>query len=271
MRSRIAEALFGEMSEAEMIAHYEIERCIGSGGMGVVYSAYDRRLDRPVALKLLRKDTMSAHHKQRLIDEARALAKLSHPNVVQVYEVGEHECDVYIAMELIRGETLWDWQQSKRRNWQQTVRRYRAAGAGLAAAHDAGIVHRDFKPTNVLVGEDDRARVADFGLAIENSHFFGETPNSSFTLSSSPPTQSSLEHLATLHRNLPTATPRTPVAISFPSAYLCLKLLRSAESKNMARASHEASAPDGCELLCVGESSQTLHKGGLAWRPFSRP
>ena len=165
MRSRIATALFDEPGENQAIAHYEVERRIGAGGMGVVYAAVDTKLERQVAIKRVRRRGWSSRHRQRLIDEARALAKLSHPNVVQVYEVGEHEGDVYVAMELVRGETLWDW-AAKPRSVAEILDHYRQAGLGLAAAHAAGIIHRDFKPSNALVGDDGRVRVADFGLAL---------------------------------------------------------------------------------------------------------
>ncbi|MFY0536224.1 serine/threonine-protein kinase [Nannocystis pusilla] len=101
----------------------------------------------------------------RLQREAQTLARLSHPNVVQVYEVGRYGDDVFIAMELVPGKTLRTWLKSQAPTWRQVVRVFRQAGEGLAAAHAFGIVHRDFKPENVLVGEDGRVRVVDFGLA----------------------------------------------------------------------------------------------------------
>ncbi len=175
MRSRIATAMFGDALKSQTIAHYEVTGRIGVGGMGVVYEAIDRRLDRPVALKLLRRKAMSEDHELRLVREARSLAKLSHPNVVSVYEVDKHEGDVYVAMEFVRGQTLWAWQQERDRSWSSILAYYRQAGAGLAAAHAVGIIHRDFKPTNALVGDDGRVRVADFGLAIERGVAPGPT------------------------------------------------------------------------------------------------
>ncbi len=140
---------------------YRIEGVLGSGGMGVVYRARDLRLDRAVAVKLHR-DKGQAH--ERLAREATALARLSHPNVVAVFRVGTHEGRVYVAMELVEGGTL---RRTRRelRPWREVVRLHCAAGDGLAAAHAAGLVHRDYKPDNVLVGPDGRPRVADFGLA----------------------------------------------------------------------------------------------------------
>jgi WD40 repeat protein/tRNA A-37 threonylcarbamoyl transferase component Bud32 len=153
------------------IGRFLVIRRIGAGGMGVVYAAYDEDLDRKVAVKLLRPDraggTDATSGKARLLREAQALARLSHPNVVHVYEVGTFEEQVFVAMEFIEGETLKKWQAAPDREWREVVDKYLAAGAGLAAAHHAGIIHRDFKPENVLVAQDGQVRVLDFGLARE--------------------------------------------------------------------------------------------------------
>ena len=142
-----------------------IER-IGAGGMGQVYAAYDPELDRKVALKLLHGhvDAGDRHAAERLHQEAQAMARLSHPNVVTVHEIGGHAGSIFIAMELVAGVDLGRWLAAQPRPWRAVLDMFRAAGEGLAAAHDAGLVHRDFKPANVLVGDDGRARVADFGL-----------------------------------------------------------------------------------------------------------
>ena len=142
---------------------YRIERTIGAGGMGVVHLARDERLDRPVAIKL--GVARSAAALARLEREAAALARLSHPNVVVVYQVGEHDGRVFIAMEYVAGGTARAWLAARPRTWREVVALFAAAGDGLAAAHAAGLVHRDFKPDNLLVGDDGRPRVADFGLA----------------------------------------------------------------------------------------------------------
>lgn len=139
---------------------------IGRGGMGTVYSAYDAHLERKVAIKLLHRDTTaepSSH--RRLLREAQAMARVSHPNVVSVYDVGEIDSQVFIAMEFIDGNPLSIWQKQPNRKWAEVVEMYLQAGRGLAAAHGMGLIHRDFKPDNVLVGRDGRARVLDFGLA----------------------------------------------------------------------------------------------------------
>ena len=151
------------------IGRSEIRREIGSGGVGVVYQAHDPDLSRDVAVKLLRTERFSKGDvgpaQERLRSEARAMAKLAHPNVCAVFDVGTHEGGVYIAMELVEGASMKDWMRSTARPWREVMSMYFQAGLGLAAAHSAGIVHRDFKPANVLVGADRRARVTDFGLA----------------------------------------------------------------------------------------------------------
>ena len=148
------------------IGRFVILRQLGQGGMGVVYAAYDEELDRKLAVKLLHQtELQSADRRTRILREAQAMARLSHPNTVQVYEVGEVLGQVFIAMEFIEGTTLGSWQNQSGRTWEEVLRMYVAAGQGLVAAHAVGLVHRDFKPDNVLVGSDQRPRVADFGLA----------------------------------------------------------------------------------------------------------
>ncbi|ATB31022.1 tetratricopeptide repeat-containing serine/threonine-protein kinase [Melittangium boletus] len=143
-------------------------KVLGQGGMGVVYAAYDPDLDRKVALKLLLvKDegTDLQAGKARLMREAQAMARVSHPHVIPVFEVGTWGDQVFVAMELVEGGTLREWSQARPRSWREVLEKYLAAGQGLAAAHAAGLVHRDFKPANVLVGHNGRVYVTDFGLA----------------------------------------------------------------------------------------------------------
>lgn len=151
-----------------VVGRYVIGRFRGRGGMGVVYEAHDPELDRLVAIKLLRAigsdERPDAAARSRALREAQALAKLSHPNVVAVYDVGELDSDVYVAMELIDGVTLREWLAETVRDHRDIVRVFVAAARGLAAAHERGLVHRDFKPDNVIIGDDGRVRVVDFGL-----------------------------------------------------------------------------------------------------------
>lgn len=153
-------------TDAETIDRYTVLKRIGRGGMGVVYAAYDPTLDRQIALKLLSGDSDDEQARARISREARALAQLSHPNVVQVYEYGQFKGAVYLAMEFVQGKTLRQWMDPAQRTWRETLERLLQAGEGLAAAHAAGLVHRDFKPDNAVVGEDGRVRVIDFGLVL---------------------------------------------------------------------------------------------------------
>ncbi|NJK30945.1 MAG: serine/threonine protein kinase [Deltaproteobacteria bacterium] len=169
MGARIAARMFGSTEPvARKIAQYEIERRIGAGGMGVVYAARDTKLDRRVALKLLRRDRVGERAGERLLMEARALARLSHPNVVQVHELGEFDGAIFIAMEFVDGMDLNRWQKAMSPELGELLDAYIQAGHGLAAAHAMGVVHRDFKSSNVLRGVDGRVRVADFGLALQH-------------------------------------------------------------------------------------------------------
>ncbi len=163
------------------VGRYVVLDTLGEGGMGVVYSAYDPELDRKVAVKLLQAKPAAgstAHGDQAwLLREAQALARLSHPNVIAVHDVGSLPGDrVFIAIELVEGLTLRKWLKQQQPTWRDIRRILLEAGEGLAAAHAAGLVHRDFKPENVLVGNDGRARVMDFGLA--RSSLNDETPSS---------------------------------------------------------------------------------------------
>jgi tetratricopeptide (TPR) repeat protein len=147
----------------DAIGQFRVVRELGFGGMGVVFEAYDPALDRSVAIKLVRDRAAGTAAGERLIREAQAMAKLAHPNVIAVHEVGVAG-NVYIVMELVRGETLDVWLKTPR-SWREIVRVFLDAGRGLAAAHAAGLVHRDFKPSNVLVDPVGHVRVGDFGLA----------------------------------------------------------------------------------------------------------
>ncbi len=149
------------------IGRFTVLSGLGEGGMGIVYSAYDDQLDRKVAVKVLRGDTMrrDPQARERLMREAQAMARVSHPNIVTVHEVGFQDGEVFIAMEFVRGHSLGGWLQAAPRTWREVVVALLQAGRGLAAAHAAGLIHRDFKPANVLVATDGVVKVLDFGLA----------------------------------------------------------------------------------------------------------
>lgn len=156
------------LEPGSLVGRYHVLERIGAGGMGVVYAAFDPDLDRKVALKVLQPERLDgdagSRGHARLIREAKAMAKLAHPNVVTVHDVGAFEERVFVAMEFVRGKTLTEWMK-ERPPWRDVIECFIAAGRGLAAAHAEGLVHRDFKPDNVLIGEDGRPRVLDFGLA----------------------------------------------------------------------------------------------------------
>ena len=154
-----------ELAPGVAIGHFVIERKVGAGGMGEVYAAHDPRLDRRVAIKVLRPTSRAADAATRLVREAQALAKLAHPNVVAVYEVGEADGRVFLAMQFVEGETLGEHLARARPRWDEVLRLYVAAGRGLAAAHAAGLIHRDVKPGNVLIDRHGHVAVTDFGVA----------------------------------------------------------------------------------------------------------
>ncbi len=156
-------------TQGASFGRYHLLERLGAGGMGEVYAAFDPQLDRRVALKLLRAGALSASEgKARLVREAQAMARLQHPNVATVHDVGAVDEHVFVAMEFVEGETLGEWLRGDR-SWEEVLDVFVQAGAGLAAAHHAGLVHRDFKPDNVLIGKDGRPRVVDFGLARQST------------------------------------------------------------------------------------------------------
>jgi tetratricopeptide (TPR) repeat protein len=156
----ISQELFGKGGRS--FGRFVLRRPLGSGGMGVVYEAHDPELHREVALKLV---PVPADGAEGALTEARALARLAHPNVVPIYDVGVDGAYVYLVMELVRGETLKRWVRDRKPR--EVVKAYLQAGEALAAAHDQGVVHRDFKPANAIMGADGRVRVVDFGLAFQ--------------------------------------------------------------------------------------------------------
>ena len=166
------------LAPGSTVGRYVILNLVGRGGMGEVYAAFDPQLDRKIALKLLHetasRGAAARTARERLLREAKAIARLSHPNVVVVHDAGAiddpiHGVRVFLAMEFIEGETLAAWMAAAPRSWRAIRDVFAAAGEGLAAAHEAGLVHRDFKPQNVMVGRDGSVRVMDFGLASDSS------------------------------------------------------------------------------------------------------
>jgi eukaryotic-like serine/threonine-protein kinase len=165
----VDEARVPTIERGAIIGRYHVLERVGAGGMGVVYAAYDPDLDRKVAIKLLHHDAAEpgslSDGRTMLLREAQAMAKLSHPNVVAVHDVGVHAGAVFMAMEFVAGSTVQQWVAERPRAWPEVLAVFVAAGRGLAAAHEAGLVHRDFKPANVMCSEDGGVKVTDFGLA----------------------------------------------------------------------------------------------------------
>jgi eukaryotic-like serine/threonine-protein kinase len=168
-RASLRRRLFGEQAQVVLAGRYALVERIGAGGMGTVYRAHDAELDRDVAIKLLRGHPTDGTAPLRLLRESRALAQLAHPHVVAIFDVVDLEGDLAIVMELVRGRSLRQWAAEDVRSDREILSVYVQAGRGLAAAHAVGLVHRDFKPDNAMVGDDGRVRVMDFGLALASS------------------------------------------------------------------------------------------------------
>ena len=157
-----------ELHPGSPVGRYRVKEALGAGAMGLVFAAHDPRLGRDVALKLLRGGGEDASLlRERLLREARLLARLSHPNVVAVHDVGTLGDQVFVALALVDGGTLSEWLRNQPRSVPEVLAAFHKAGEGLFAAHQLGLVHRDFKPDNVLVGKDGHVRVTDFGLAVD--------------------------------------------------------------------------------------------------------
>ncbi|MEM9456755.1 MAG: tetratricopeptide repeat protein [Myxococcota bacterium] len=163
--AKVRRQLFSPGAIEHCIGRYRVLEPIGNGGMGMVYAAYDDKLDRKIAVKILRDDQLPTEElRLRFLREAQALARLSHPNVVTVHEVGDNEHQMFLAMEFVRGQNLGAW-LTQRQPTSSVIEVFAQAGRGLMAAHNAGLVHRDFKPANVMRGHDGVVKVLDFGLA----------------------------------------------------------------------------------------------------------
>ncbi|MFT3697067.1 MAG: protein kinase [Kofleriaceae bacterium] len=190
------------LDRGSVIGRYVVLDVIGQGGMGIIYSAFDPELDRKVAIKLLQaggpgSGSYTGGTQAWLVREAQAMARLAHPNVVAVHDVGTLDDRVFVAMELVDGETLREWLKRKH-TWREVIDVMRAAGAGLVAAHAAGLVHRDFKPENVIVGADGRVRVMDFGLARAQNEPTAASRNSDLAIESRSPLTDQLTEAGTV-------------------------------------------------------------------------
>ncbi|MGH1342109.1 MAG: serine/threonine-protein kinase [Nannocystales bacterium] len=157
--------MFDPLSPSTCVGRYVVQNVLGRGGMGVVYGAVDPTLGRRVAVKLVRSGRPSTRYRERLQREALALARVCHPNIVTLFDIGTTTHGTFVAMEYVRGIDLRKWLRVTPRSVEEVLQVFTAAGEGLAAAHAAGLVHRDFKPTNVMVTPDRRVKVLDFGLA----------------------------------------------------------------------------------------------------------
>ena len=190
------------LARGDRLARFMVLNRIGTGGMGIVYVAHDPLLNRQVALKVLRPGAVGSlrarEARTRLLREAQAMARLSHPNVIAVHEVGTVEDEIFLVMELNDGGTLRQWLDAARRPWREVVDVFVEAGRGLQAAHRAGLIHRDFKPDNVLLSRDRRVRVVDFGLV--HVPVAGERP-------SHPPTDDSPLAMSLTHTGALLGTP----------------------------------------------------------------
>lgn len=171
-----------QLAKGSVLGRYLLLERVGVGGMGEVYAAYDPELDRKVAIKLLHAQasggSTSSGGAARLIREAQAMARLTSPHVITVHDVGTFEGQVFMAMEFVEGRTLGQWLEDEKPGWREALDVLLKAGRGLAAAHGAGLIHRDFKPDNVLLGHDGRVLVADFGLARAHGGVEPEPPPS---------------------------------------------------------------------------------------------
>jgi serine/threonine protein kinase len=235
----------GVLAPGSHVERYQVLGAVGRGGMGEVYAAYHPDLDRRIALKVVSESEAAAPERRaRLLHEARVIARLSHPNVVAVYDAGTVGDRVYIAMEFVEGKTVDRWLRSTPRGWREILDVFIAAGRGLAAVHAAGIVHRDFKPHNVMIGRDGSVRVMDFGLA----RWTGE-----------PIESADVETVTDSKTQIPTTVTKTgalvgTLAYMAPEQYRSEKVDARADQFSFAVALHEA---------LYGNRPAVAHSAGL--------
>jgi formylglycine-generating enzyme required for sulfatase activity/tRNA A-37 threonylcarbamoyl transferase component Bud32 len=177
----------GGLKKGDALGRYLVLEQLGAGAMGVVYAAYDPELDRKIAIKILRPQEGKGdrtRRQERLVREAKAMAKLSHPNVGAIYDVGVHGDQVFLAMEFLSGGTLRAWIDAKKRPWREIIKMFIEVGKGLAGAHAEGLIHRDFKPDNVLLDKNGVPKVVDFGLVRLTSAALDRTTSGSMDAAS---------------------------------------------------------------------------------------
>ncbi len=245
----------------QAVGRFRIERPLGRGGMGSVYAAHDPKLHRVVALKILH--ASRPEEQPRLLTEARSLAQVNHPHVITVHDVGRWDDRVFLAMELLNGQTLRQWRAQTLRSWQEVVEVYADAARGLSAAHAAGIVHRDIKPNNIMVTDGGRVVVVDFGLAVELGAAL-DTPGSHGTSSRDTRRAGTPAYMAPEQRRGERATPASD------QFGFCVALFEALEG-TLPEASAEPLRPAGFEA-CASVPRRVLRvvERGLVLQPDER-
>lgn len=241
----------GELTRGTRVGRLVLLEQVGEGGMGRVYTAYDPLLDRRVCLKFLKRDVQVSAEQASALDaglraEGRALARLSHPNILPLHDVGVFEDRVYLVTEFVRGWNLRTWREAEQPGPERILQVYLDAGCGLAAAHQAGVIHRDFKPDNVMLGEDGRVRVMDFGLATTHGTVSGDgwgTPR----------------YMAP---ELASGAPATPASDQYAFAIALVEALSGDATERDWRAS--------CDLLALNPAQQTALRRALDPDPAGR-
>ncbi|MEM9459993.1 MAG: SUMF1/EgtB/PvdO family nonheme iron enzyme [Myxococcota bacterium] len=217
--AQVSQRLFASPPSEQRIARYTVLERIGSGGMGMVYAAYDKQLDRKVAVKVLPEDELpDEEDRARFKREAQALARLSHSHVVTVHEVGEADGELFLAMEFVDGQNLGQWLRNDRPDWRAVLEVFMQAGRGLLAVHQAGLVHRDLKPNNIMRRDDGVVKILDFGLArpVGDGLPAGEDSGSIWGADGADPTLGSSSGSSSSSRQLPSLT-RTGTVVGTPA------------------------------------------------------
>ena len=276
--ARAAARLFGDSTPApdKLGERYTILERLGSGGGGVVYAARDHQLEREVAIKVLRSADVDDRAQARLAREARTLAQLSHPNVVTVFDLGTSDGRLYVAMERMRGVDLREWLAARKRAPREILDAFASAGRGLAAAHALKVVHRDFKPSNVMVAEDGTIKVLDFGLA----RGFGaarpdrtDHPPEADTVTDADAAMGTLRYMAPEQHSGATVDERTDVYAFCASLYEALLGPLGWEGLDWKRTVElkQAGPPDVKRAPGIPKRVRSLLRRGLSPTPSERP